>query len=103
MTTCGVELLRKGFHLVVLLDEETDPVVRPAATKLFVPAIVWNPSIPACQLVCREAGETTSLESPLLSLGVRARGTDLFPLLPAPFFNAYMPLRYTDATTVVAH
>ncbi len=75
---------------------------RPDATKLLVPAMVWNAPLQVCQLVCREAVEATTLEPLIAALSVTAHGIEIFPQLPAVFYNAYMPCRYPANSLVVA-
>lgn len=78
------------------------PAQRADSNKLLVPAMIWNPNVLQCQLVCREGVESTSLESGVATLGVTAHGITIYPDLPAGFYNAYAPIRYTDNTFVVS-
>lgn len=71
------------------------------ATKLYVPAYVWNPSISSVQLVAREAREVTSLKSFIASMTVVSETIPLFPTLHSKFYNAYIPLRYEDTKNLV--
>lgn len=72
-----------------------EKAARTGANKLLTPAIVWNAAVGGgvSQLVVREAVEASTLESFTESLGVTAHGIEIFPLLPAAFYNAYAPLR----------
>lgn len=76
--------------------------VRTDTNKLVVPAMIWNTQLQVCQLVCREATEATTLESFTNTLGVTAHGIEIFPQLPAAFYNAYMPIRYAENSMVVS-
>ena len=50
----------------------------------------------------REALDVTALDNMVESIGVTAHGIEIFPQLPAVFYSAYMPLRYTENTMVVS-
>ena len=78
------------------------PRQRTDANKLLVPAMLWNSSINSCQLVCREGLEVTTLDNIVDTIGVTAHGIDIFPLQPSPFYNAYMPIRYSENSMVVS-
>jgi hypothetical protein len=75
---------------------------KPAASRLVVPAIIWNDALQINQLVVREAVETSTLESFTESLGLIAHGTELFPQLPSAFYNSYLPIRYAESSVVVS-
>ncbi len=78
------------------------PRVRTNATRLLAPAAVWHPALLVNQLVFREGLEVTTLDNIIETLGVTAHGIDIFPSLPSTFYNAYMPIRYTENTMVVS-
>ena len=73
------------------------------AEALHMPIAFWNPAVGACQLSCRPATDTATLEPLLDSFTLSARGIDLYPEeLPSSFFNTYTPQRYFDKTLIVA-
>lgn len=76
--------------------------VRPDAEALLTPAAIWNAALGMCQLVCRTAKEVGTLEPLAESFKLTAHGIDLYPDLPASFFNTYLPQRYFAGTAVVA-
>jgi len=78
------------------------PRQRTDANKLIAPAMIWNAALSICQLVCREAVEVTTLENGIDTIGVTAHGIEIFPQLPSPFYNAYMPIRYAENSMVVS-
>lgn len=78
------------------------PSLRPPTSALVVPAMIWNEQLELCQLVCREATETSTLEPVTGSVGVTAHGIELVPMLPNVFHNAYMPIRYSKNSLVVS-
>jgi len=69
--------------------------VRTNIDALLVPAMIWNPTLGIVQLVARYAREASSLSSPVDALGVIAHGTEIFTMTAAPFYNAYLPIRFT--------
>lgn len=75
---------------------------RTNATALLSPAAIWNSALAMCQLVCRTAKETTTLDPIAQTLRITAHGIDLYPVLPISFFNDYLPQRYFEGTAVVA-
>lgn len=77
-------------------------VPKTKSTQLMVPAMIWNKALQICQLVCREATEISTLESFTSTIGITAHGIEIYPQLPAAFYNAYMPIRYADNTMVVS-
>lgn len=75
--------------------------VRARAKYITVPVLYYNGSYD--QLVGRDAIETSALDPVILTMGVEAVGeTMVSPLMPATFYNAYLPNRYGDETEVVA-
>jgi len=78
------------------------PAVRAPSSALIVPAMIWNSQLQLCQLVCREATETSTLESVTGPIGVTAHGIELVPMMPNVFHNAYMPTRYAKNSVVVS-
>lgn len=75
---------------------------RDKATALLTPGAIYNSTVDACQLVCRSAKETGSLDPIAEEFKLTAHGIDLYPNLPSSFFNAYLPQRYFGGTTVVS-
>lgn len=75
--------------------------VRTDATALLQPASIWNSTLSICQLVCRSATETSTLDPIIDSVKLTAHGIDLFPQLPASFFTNYLPQRYFHGTAIV--
>lgn len=71
-------------------------------TALFAPAAIWNTALSICQVVCREATDTSTLDPIAQQLNVTAHGIDLYPEMPASFYNTYIPQRYFEGTAVVA-
>ena len=47
-----------------------------------------------------DAGLECSLAD--LAIGVTAHGVEIFPFLPAGFYNAYLPIKYMENTLVVS-
>jgi len=84
------------WWLMGFLNQRTD------ANKLLIPAMIWNSELAICQLVCREAVEVTSLENSIETIGVTAHGIEIFPQMPSTFYNAYMPIRYSENSMVVS-
>ncbi len=78
------------------------PLKRTNSKKLLAPTMVWNVENLVCQLVCREAVEVTTLENIVNTIGLTAHGIEIFPQLPSPFYNAYMPIRYAENSMVVS-
>lgn len=78
------------------------PVPRPLSSRLFVPAVVWAPALPALSLVNREAADVSALENPLAALRVDAHDVTLFAEIATTFYNAYLPIRYPERSVVVA-
>lgn len=72
------------------------PKVRTRKTKLLIPTLVWNATENANQLVWREPIESSTLESMIETIGITTHGVEIFPSLPGAFYNAYMPIRYTE-------
>ena len=72
------------------------------ATALMIPAMIWNPNVGQCQLVCREGVPVSTLDSFTSHLGLTAHGIPIFPLLPAGFYNAYLPLRFQGGDKAIA-
>lgn len=76
---------------------------RPPATKLVVPALIWNAALGINQLVAREARDTSTLEPIAATMSITAHGIDLYPqAMPASFYNAYLPIRYAPMSHMVA-
>lgn len=75
---------------------------RTDSTELITPGAIWNADLGMCQLVCRTATETSSLDPIVSNFKLTAHGIDLYPNIPASFFNTYLPQRYFAGTTVVA-
>lgn len=75
---------------------------RSEADSLLTAAAIWNAALGICQLVCRRAKEVDTLEPIVQNLKLTAHGVDLYPDLPASFFNTYMPQRYFAGTAVVS-
>lgn len=75
---------------------------RTSASSLLAAAAIWNSALDMCQLVCRTAKETDTLDPIAQTVKITAHGVDLYPQLPASFFNAYLPQRYFSSTMVVA-
>lgn len=69
----------------------TDP-----ATRLYVPAYIWNAAVGMPQLVAREAKEVSTLQRFITRIGFQIETIPVYQLMPATFFNAYMPLRYEN-------
>lgn len=70
--------------------------------KLLVPAMIWNTALGIAQLVVREAVESSTLDPIVDTIGVTAHGIDIFPMIPSPFYNAYLPIRYAENSMVVS-
>lgn len=70
------------------------PAARPESSALLVPAMVWNPVVDQCQLVCRTGADVDSLARSAARIGVVAHGIPLYPELPATFYGSYLPTRY---------
>ena len=102
------EFLMVGFRLRSLAADFDRwylmgaPPARTDADKLVVPAMIWNPNLLMCQLVCREATEVSGLEPLVASLGVTAHGITLYPELPSVFYSSYLPIRYALNSLVVS-
>jgi len=75
---------------------------RTETNSLSVPAAIWNSPLAVCQLVCQNAKEIDTLDPITQELKLTAHGIDLYPDLPASFFNAYLPQRYFAGTATVA-
>jgi hypothetical protein len=71
---------------------------------LYVPAMVWNSTVNAVELIVRQAVESSTLDSFTATLGVTAHGgIQIFdPSIPAPFYNSYMPQRYKENSFINA-
>jgi len=78
------------------------PRVRSNESRLVVPAMIWNSTLNICQLVCREATESTTLDNRIDTIGVTASGVVIYPKMSAPFYNSYMPIRYDADSMVVS-
>jgi hypothetical protein len=78
------------------------PRVRDRHSSIIAPAMIWNDLIGIPQLVSREAVEVTTLDNVVDTIGVTAHGIDIFPQLPSAFYNAYLPIRYSESTMVAA-
>lgn len=78
--------------------------VRENANKLFVPAIIWNPVVAGgiCQLVVREAVDSSALSNVVATIGAKAHGIDLMPAAAPAFYNAYVPIRYGKNSLITA-
>jgi hypothetical protein len=77
-------------------------VPRPPAARLYVPAVVWGPLLPALSLVNRQAADVSALENPLAALRVDAHDVVLYAETGAKFFGAYLPIRYPERSVVVS-
>jgi hypothetical protein len=75
---------------------------RTNATSLQAPTAIWNAALNVCQLVCRTAKEVDTLDPITQNFKLTAHGIDLYPTLPASFFNTYLPQRYFAGTAVVS-
>lgn len=75
---------------------------RTNATALLAPAAIWNSALAVCQFVCRSAKETGTLDPIVQEFKFTAHGIDLYPTLPASFYNAYLPQRYFGGTAIVS-
>jgi hypothetical protein len=75
---------------------------RTLATSLLASAAIWNAALNTCQLVCRPAKEVDTLDPITQNFKLTAHGIDLYPTLPASFFNTYLPQRYFAGTAVVS-
>jgi hypothetical protein len=84
------------WHLFGRARQRTD------ATSLLAPAAIWNTALNVCQLVCRKAKEVDTLDPITQNFKLTAHGIDLYPTLPASFFNTYLPQRYFAGTAVVS-
>ena len=69
---------------------------------LIAPVAIWNSSLLMCQLAYRNAKEIDTLDPIIQEFKLTAHGIDLYPRLPASFFNTYIPQRYFAGTTIVA-
>jgi hypothetical protein len=78
------------------------PAVRNNTSRLFVATTIWNTTLGGVELVAREAFDSGSNTPMVESLGIAIQGVDVFPSMPAPFFNAYLPIRYPETSGVVA-
>jgi hypothetical protein len=67
---------------------------------MHIPAIVWNMDIGIRQLVTREAIQNTTLNNIVQSLRVHIGDINIYPTMPAFFFNDYMPIRYHKNSAV---
>jgi hypothetical protein len=63
---------------------------------------VENVQLQMCQLVCREAKETSTLDPIVQSFKLTSHDIDLYPELSAGFYNTYLPQRYFNGTSIVA-
>lgn len=78
------------WYLMGASQDHTDP-----ASRLYVPAYVWNAAVAAPQLVVREALETGTLRNMMAGVNLTVETISMYPPGPPPkFFNAYLPLRY---------
>lgn len=76
---------------------------RTDATAILVPAAIWNEQLQMCQLVCRTAKETSTLDPIVTDITLTAHGIDLYPMqLPISFYNDYIPQRYFDQTAIIS-
>jgi hypothetical protein len=64
--------------------------------------MIWNNILGIAQLVVREAVEYSTLDSIIDTIGVTAHGIEIFPMIPGPFYNAYLPIRYAENSMVIA-
>lgn len=75
---------------------------RANANNLFVPAVIWNSALNVAQLVIRTGTDTSTLTNFVDKIGVSAHGIDIYPQSTAAFYNAYMPIRYSENSMVVS-
>jgi hypothetical protein len=75
---------------------------RTDATTLVAPAVIYNANFDTCELVCRPAKKSSTLDPIAQDFRITAHGIDLYPAIPASFFNTYLPQRYFAGTTVVS-
>ena len=54
------------------------------------------------QHAIRIANPITTLDNIVDTIGVTAHGIEIFPQLPSTFYNAYMPIRYSNNGMVVS-
>jgi hypothetical protein len=78
------------------------PRQRADSSKLYVYAAVWDAGLGAVAMDTREALDVTTLENPVDTIGVTAHGIEIYPQLPSPFYNAYMPIRYAENSMVIS-
>ena len=86
------------------------PGVRDSNSKLYMPVIRWNNALSGgvggTEVVVREAKEVATLECQVASLGITAHSIPLYDMMPAAFYNAYLPMRYPQSRerlTVTPH
>jgi len=75
---------------------------RPPEAALVAPVALWNAGLGMYQLTARAGVEASTLETFIEALGVTAHGIELYPMLPALFYNAYLPTRYASTTMVTS-
>jgi hypothetical protein len=75
---------------------------RIGVNRLLVPAMIWNAGLNVGQLVIREAIESSTLDPIIDTIGITAHGIEIFPKLPGPFYNAYLPIKYAENSMVVS-
>jgi hypothetical protein len=75
---------------------------RARAERITVPVLYYNGTND--ELVARDASEVSALDPILLTLSVTAEGgIDMYPkVMPATFYNAYLPGRYKNETCVAS-
>lgn len=93
--------LKNDFERWHLMGKKLDRTLAPG-TKLYVPSVIWNPGPPAAipQLVVREAVEFSTLKSIVDTIGLTAHGIEIFPNIPGPFYNAYLPSKYNQNSMI---
>jgi hypothetical protein len=78
------------------------PTPRTNANRLMLPVVTWNAVLAVAELEWRAAHDTGSVDPLVSSIGVTSHGIDIFPELPAQFYNSYLPTRYAAKSLVAA-
>ena len=89
----------EGFDTWCLMGGKRE---RTPEKKLLVPAMIWNTTDDVCELVCRDASETTSLDPVVTDVGVLAHGTTIFEMNRLQFYNSYLPGRYNSCCGIMS-
>lgn len=69
-------------------------------TAVIAPAMVWNASVGAYEVVGREVVDASELEPVIKTLGLTSNGIEIYKSTPGLFYNAYMPIKYNKKNVV---